>query len=583
MTLHGDHKVAELRLALISNVALRVRLNYDELPNQPLKGYEMKTFRNFIYSGFALCLALSSCKVSGTHTPGEDTKDGKGKEPVTKVKAPEFIEDSLRVYSGSDGILVTVATTKDGRAFVQTARTGSVIDGKVLPCEIRRTGNRREEWKTQFEGKQRIVITKNFGGGGAVDLRVWPPGVYMRGGIQVRFNQELTEKASTGALVEGYRKQVIDGSLAKIQKFDEEKRINVEQKEMESAVSKFRDSCFFSPRYTLKWESIKKRKAEKLTLSEHCGRLLNEFRGFCRYDFWRQFLKENLKEVVCKRADSLRFELSEGTLTFGYPLRTSNFWKKLRKKLLEDLRWEDGRNLAQVLNEGRSQVCTDGKGKYVGLKILDDLEKYRPSVERRLFYGNDKELRLLPPRRPRNSEGWFFDPRYVSKKAPYRWSRVSLLKINEKDGSCLLQCGKHESKLRLMGREKKMNLFKNAKMKEPLARRKPYGLARDRKGIYYYVDMAESDQVKDYRLFKGPLGNLKRMKMTNIVSDSEGDVFATPNGKLRLVLEKEHSFWMRGKKREKLINVPIEKNYTLIFNDLGVYLGQPYGTPCDIF
>jgi hypothetical protein len=39
--------------------------------------------------------------------------------------------------------------------------------------------------------------------------------------------------------------------------------------------------------------------------------------------------------------------------------------------------------------------------------------------------------------------------------------------------------------------------------------------------------------------------------------------------------------WIKGKKRTKLIPVPVEDNHVLIYTDLGVYTGQRLGTHCD--
>jgi hypothetical protein len=144
-------------------------------------------------------------------------------------------------------------------------------------------------------------------------------------------------------------------------------------------------------------------------------------------------------------------------------------------------------------------------------------------------------------------------------------------------------CGKRRIALRPLSQSRAEKLLARTEIKPPLSRRRPYGLARDRRGIYYYVDRAASGKVRDYRLYRGPLGKLTRLKMVNIVSDTEGDVFSTQNGSLRLVLEKEHSYWVRKGRKRRLINVPIKKNLPMIFNELGVYLGKPYGTPCDLF
>ena len=70
--------------------------------------------------------------------------------------------------------------------------------------------------------------------------------------------------------------------------------------------------------------------------------------------------------------------------------------------------------------------------------------------------------------------------------------------------------------------------------------------------------------------------------MTNVVSDSEGDIFATKSGELRLVLDRKESAWVKGKQRTALELLPLEDNVQLIYSELGVYAGEPLGTPCDV-
>jgi hypothetical protein len=50
---------------------------------------------------------------------------------------------------------------------------------------------------------------------------------------------------------------------------------------------------------------------------------------------------------------------------------------------------------------------------------------------------------------------------------------------------------------------------------------------------------------------------------------------------LRLVLDRKESTWVKGKSRLSLASLPIEDNAVLIYRDLGAYLGQRLGTPCD--
>jgi hypothetical protein len=121
-----------------------------------------------------------------------------------------------------------------------------------------------------------------------------------------------------------------------------------------------------------------------------------------------------------------------------------------------------------------------------------------------------------------------------------------------------------------------------ARFHKPRWKFRAYAIARDKTGRYYYVDrQREPEDSRNFRLFAGPRGSLKQLKMTNAVNDSEGDIFATKNGQLRLVLGKNESSWIAGKSETKLVLLPLEDNVVLIYRDLGVYVGQPLGTPCD--
>ena len=113
-------------------------------------------------------------------------------------------------------------------------------------------------------------------------------------------------------------------------------------------------------------------------------------------------------------------------------------------------------------------------------------------------------------------------------------------------------------------------------------RREPYALARDQRGTYYYVDRSiEKNQKHYFKLYVGKLGNVRLQRMKDIVSDSEGDIFVSKKGKLRLILGKSQASWIRGRKRTKLTLVPIDENLPMIYNELGPYIGERLGNPCD--
>jgi hypothetical protein len=109
-------------------------------------------------------------------------------------------------------------------------------------------------------------------------------------------------------------------------------------------------------------------------------------------------------------------------------------------------------------------------------------------------------------------------------------------------------------------------------------------LARDDSGVYYYVDrFAKTYGGKGYRVFVGKKGAMKQMPLTDVASDSAGDVFSTRSGDLRLIRNsdsnKETMTWVRGEKRTELVFLDVDLNSGVIYKDLGIYTFL--GTLCD--
>jgi hypothetical protein len=112
----------------------------------------------------------------------------------------------------------------------------------------------------------------------------------------------------------------------------------------------------------------------------------------------------------------------------------------------------------------------------------------------------------------------------------------------------------------------------------------PHLLARDDSGVYYYVDrIAKIYGGKGYRVFVGKKGAMKQMPLTDVASDSAGEVFSTKSGDLRLVRHSENSkdtmTWVKGEKRSELVFLDTDVNSSVIFTDLGIYTFL--GTLCD--
>lgn len=120
-----------------------------------------------------------------------------------------------------------------------------------------------------------------------------------------------------------------------------------------------------------------------------------------------------------------------------------------------------------------------------------------------------------------------------------------------------------------------------ASFRKALWQRQAQALARDDSGNYYYVDrMRDEYGGKGHRIFAGPKGGMKELPMTNVVSDSVGEIYATKRGELRFVTDPNKATWIKGSVKTELTIIPIDQNIELIYGDLGVYDGT-LGTPCD--
>lgn len=120
-----------------------------------------------------------------------------------------------------------------------------------------------------------------------------------------------------------------------------------------------------------------------------------------------------------------------------------------------------------------------------------------------------------------------------------------------------------------------------ASFRKPLWKRQAQALARDDSGNYYYVDrMRDEHGGKGHRIFAGPKGGMRELPMTNVVSDSVGEIYATRKGELRFVTEPNKATWIKAGVKTELTIIPLEMNIALIYGELGVYDGS-LGTPCD--
>ncbi len=152
-----------------------------------------------------------------------------------------------------------------------------------------------------------------------------------------------------------------------------------------------------------------------------------------------------------------------------------------------------------------------------------------------------------------------------------------------------LRCGKAEHEFTELSRSERDAFLSKVHIdNDYLFDRDPFVLARDDRGVYYYVDRVMGEKGgKDYRVYIGRKGAARKTLLKDVVDDSEGLIFETPGGKLRLRIDQnnsrvQHVFWSKRKKRTELTILNPKENGELIFRELGVYDGVALGTVCSL-
>lgn len=210
-------------------------------------------------------------------------------------------------------------------------------------------------------------------------------------------------------------------------------------------------------------------------------------------------------------------------------------------------------------------VYTDGEGGYFAAV---------PGDTDTLFYGDGKTMH-----KQRVGSAFRDSTKWSMRMWAPRVNGRADLEASGETGT--MTCGEDETELKKVPDADAKKIVDKASFRPVLWTRQAHSLARDDRGVYYYVDrLLPAHGGKGYRLFAGQAGAMKELPLTNIVSDSVGEIFSTKKGELRYIQDRTGATWIRGEKKTDLTIVPVEDNVVLIYTDFGIYDGS-LGTPCD--
>ena len=486
-----------------------------------------------------------------------------------------------KVFSNKEGEQVAVVplTPVEGKkALLLVQGTGSEFDGKVLPYELWESGD-TQGYSTELRGRDfSTLLVRSRGGSRSYLLNV--PG---RRDIPVAFDEARTKALKGDEVYALHQKQQADGTLKKLMAFDQKAERAEREQELAESVKSLNEACGTSLTATIDWSTIPDEVLKKYSISGYCEPPLGELRVLCTSAEGKKAVQVQVKEFTCRFGDALKLETQAGKVTWTTAKDESNQAEFVKKTLLDNLESArgQGEKLAERLRLEKLRVCADGKGHYVVVQ---------PDEERdvKLAYGDGKRFVQVAPS-PWGLSGYdFLEPRFINPTANASFRghdmRVySEVELDEEKKTCAVRCGTRTIPFTWVDAEKAEALVRQAKFEPNPQKYVPYALLRDQQGRYYLVERGfQPAEQRNFRVSIGPKGSLQPQKMTDIVSDSEGEIFSTKKGELRLVLDKAApSTWIENSKKLELRTVPVSENLPLIYNELGVYTGARLGTPCD--
>ncbi len=487
-----------------------------------------------------------------------------------------------KVFVGLDGERVTVlplTPAESQKALLLVEGTGGEFDGMLLPHVISDQG-RGNSYTTQWRGRDYTTFSVRPRGNRRAHY-ISVPG--RRDSIEVSYNDARSLALEPEALYARHLKQKADGSLERIMAFHRKEEVAEQEQSFSESVASLNEKCGTSVTATIDWRTIPDERLKSYSISSFCANPLWALGELCGSDVARKAIQAQVSQVACQFGEAVKLELGEGRLAWTTHEDTPNQQQLASRLLMERLEPVGGKgeSLELWMQREKTAVCTDGKGHYVVVA---------PSGTEggSLSYGDGTRFVQVPPPPRSLPDNYFLEPRFFAKRMNPSFRGLDMRVYSEVEAdlekkTCSVRCGERTVDFELLDGDAVQALLRKATFERNPREFEPYALLRDTRGRYYLVDRGfHPEDQKIFRVFVGPKGNLRQQQMLDIVSDSEGMIFSTKKGELRLVLNREiSSMWIASEKKLELRVVPVEQNLPLIYNELGVYTGVRLGTPCD--
>lgn len=480
--------------------------------------------------------------------------------------SPDQVVDRFTL-SGPEGVRAEVIQSEDA-ALVELTRVRDAVNGKVLLTSLEGSTTERY-YVTEVNGRQvRLLRRKD---------RQWR--LLYGGPMALEVDEAATGEIKANRLIDAHVQQRASGALAALARFDVKGAQDYSAKKLGEEMARMEDECGFVPAVEVDFDALTEAQLKKYSIYSYCGSPRGALERACKIPELKAFVTSAVQRYRCTFGEAPALAVEDGALVYTVNFDTPN-QDRWARDAFDKVVFDETRTVRQSRMQNATTVCaTDGGKAHVVVGPRGD------EATQGVAYGKGGKLVRQPLRRG-IGDGWFFEPRYQNPghNSNFRGYDLRYYSYIDTEGEkvCKLRCGPREIALTPLEGADKRAFLESAEWKPLPDPREAYALARDKRGTYYFVDRgATPETAKDFRLYVGQQGRLRLQKMKDIVSDSEGEIFASARGRLKLLLGKENAEWQSRGRTRRLVRVAIRENIDLIYNRLGVYLGVPMHTPCD--
>lgn len=500
---------------------------------------------------------------------------GCGAHGAQSARAPALGEvKQKQSFSGANGLRVELVEYDRDVALIRVLGTDNPLTGKVFQYQRSHDGDRLT-YQTQWHGRPLYTLVKERDG----RYRAYLPGE--RDELGLTYSESESATLDARAIEKDHRTQMERGELEPLQRFDRAAEQRTHDEALASESERVAKACGAPLKVVrIDWSTVSDAQLLEYSVASYCENALGALARACEHDAGKRFAAQ-LSEVDCRLDGDNELTLADKALHWNINFEIVNASDVAWQGLLALRAPGASVTLGEQLLTEQTAVCSDDTHKRV--VILGPSEAPHGG----LAYGDGK--RFYRVRQPAMmGGGWFFSPRHRndSHNDNFRGLDLRVFSHVEADAAkntCTLSCGTRDTPLTLLNGPDKEAILAQATYEASPHTREPYVLARDKTGTYYFVDRGNTEETaRDFRLYRGKRGQVRPLAMKDVVSDSEGEIFASKSGSLRLVVGKQSAQWIAGGTSNLLV-LPVADNIGLIYNELGVYLSERLGIPCDDF